>query len=369
MSVVDHTQPETICIALTLGDPAGIGPEIAAKALTGANLPPHAFIFAVGPARALRKELDALGHDAVPLVVAHKWKELQAVATPERIHILEPPPPPGGDWADVTPGTVCAEGGEAAFQAAMMAARLARDGFIDAICTGPIHKKALQLAGHPFPGHTEILASVSETRRAVMLLQGGGLRVALATIHAPLHIVPRLINVPALVETLWIVNDALRRDWGIAAPRIAVTGLNPHAGDGGVLGSEEETVIGPAIRQACEKGLCATGPWPADTVFHKMLQGAFDVVLAMYHDQGLAVLKTLAFEDGVNITLGLPFIRTSVDHGTAMDIAGRGQANPRSLERALNDAVFLARNRRATRAPSSACGAHAAAGAQKDATA
>jgi len=331
-----------VSIAVTLGDPAGVGPEIVAKALTGDAAPQEARCVVVGPARHLRAALDALGLPAA-LNVTNDPKQIAWDAP--GIALLEPPRE--GGWPDVKAGTVCAEGGEAAFQAVWLAAQMAVEGAVDAICTAPLHKQALQMAGHRFPGHTEILAAAAGVKRVVMLLQGGGLRVALVTIHAPVAEVPRLVTFDSVRETVHIVHAAMIRDWGIAAPRIAVTGLNPHAGDGGVLGGEEIAIISPAIAALRAEGVGASGPWPADTVFHQMLKGAFDVVVAMYHDQGLAAMKTIAFDEGVNITLGLPFIRTSVDHGTAMDIAGQNKANPLSLLCALREAADLARRRKA----------------------
>lgn len=340
------TSTRSTRVAITLGDPAGVGPEILARALAEGKIPEGADYFVIGPARHLRAAIERLGVP-VDLCVANGIESARKMIaeSPQFIVVLEPKRDDA--WPDVPLGRVCAEGGEAAFRSIELAIRLAMNGDIDAICTAPLHKKALRLAGHDYPGHTEILADLSGAERVVMLLQGGGLRVSMVTIHMALTETARHIteeNVRTVVE---ITNDALRCDWGIETPRVAVTGYNPHAGDDGLFGCEEDAAIVPAIMAVREQGVDASGPWPADTVFHQMLQGRFDVIVAMVHDQALGPLKTLAFDSGVNITLGLPFIRTSVDHGTAMDIAGQGVANPESLLCALRDAVEMAGRRRA----------------------
>ena len=218
---------------------------------------------------------------------------------------------------------------------------LARE--FDAVVTAPVQKSVINDAGVAFTGHTEYLAQRTNTARVVMMLVGGGLRVALATTHLPLSEVPRAITRELIVETVRILDADLRRRFGIARPRIKVAGLNPHAGEAGYLGREEIEVVAPALRALAGEGIDVSGPYPADTLYTPtMLEGA-DATLAMFHDQGLPVLKHASFGRGVNVTLGLPIVRTSVDHGTALDRAGRGEADPGSLREAMSLAFELAR--------------------------
>ena len=229
------------------------------------------------------------------------------------------------------------------------AVSLCSEGLLDAITTGPISKAALNLAGYHFPGHTEMLAARTGAGRVAMMLTGSRLRVVLVTIHRALADVVPAITVEAIVELIRLTDRALRTDFGLTAPRIAVAGLNPHGGEGGMFGREEIDIIAPAVHHCLRLGINADGPHPPDTVFHRAASGRFEVVVCMYHDQGLIPFKLLHFHDGVNVTLGLPFIRTSVDHGTAYDIAGRGVADCRSLEQAVALAADLAENRRRSR--------------------
>jgi 4-hydroxythreonine-4-phosphate dehydrogenase len=223
---------------------------------------------------------------------------------------------------------------------------LCGEGLLDAITTGPISKAALNLAGYPFPGHTEMLAARTGTKRVAMMLTGSRLRVVLVTIHRALADVVPAITDEAIIELITLTDRALRTDFGLAKPRIAVAGLNPHGGEGGMFGREEIDIIAPAVRHCTRLGITVDGPFPPDTVFHQAASDRFDVVVCMYHDQGLIPFKLLHFHDGVNVTLGLPLIRTSVDHGTAYDIAGRGVADCRSLKQAVALAAELAENRR-----------------------
>ncbi len=329
-------------IAVTLGDPGGVGPEIVARALTG-DLPPEGRYVVVGPAEPFRQALRALGAEglAASLCVLQD----PAAIDWEKGGLTALEPEGSGRWPAFELGRITAHGGDAAFQSLCLAIRLAMDGRADGICTAPLHKQGLHLAGHDFVGHTEILAHEAGVRRVVMLLQGGGLRVALVTTHAPIRQLADLITPTAVRETIEIVHRSLVQDWAFVRPRIAVTGLNPHAGDGGVLGDEEALVIRPVLEAVRANGIPVEGPLAADTVFHAMREGRYDCVVAMYHDQALGALKTVAFHEGVNITLGLPFIRTSADHGSAMDIAPRYCANPGSMRCALRDAVILAQSR------------------------
>jgi 4-hydroxythreonine-4-phosphate dehydrogenase len=219
-------------------------------------------------------------------------------------------------------------------------------GEFDAIVTAPVHKGVINDAGVPFPGHTEFLARLTGTPRVVMMLTSGELRVALATTHLPLRAVSAALSVDSLCATAAIVARDLARWWSIREPRLAVCGLNPHAGEGGHLGDEEQRVIAPAIERMRAQGIRASGPLPADTAFVPQVLAGFDAVLAMYHDQGLPVVKHAGFERAVNVTLGLPIVRTSPDHGTAFDLAGTGRADRRSLAAAVELATRLAAQRR-----------------------
>ncbi|GAB5508143.1 MAG: 4-hydroxythreonine-4-phosphate dehydrogenase PdxA [Rhizobiaceae bacterium] len=232
------------------------------------------------------------------------------------------------------------------------AVALTLEGKAAAVVTNPIAKKRLYDAGFAHPGHTEYLAHLAERAtghavRPIMMIAGSDLRTVPVTIHVPLAEVPRLLSVEAIVETTRIVHSALRNEFGIAAPRIAVSGLNPHAGEGGSLGTEDGAIIAPAIEQLRNEGMNVSGPLPADTMFHAQARSGYDAAVCMYHDQALIPAKMLAFDEGVNVTLGLPFVRTSPDHGTAFDIAGKGIARPNSLVAALKMAAEMAARRAA----------------------
>jgi 4-hydroxythreonine-4-phosphate dehydrogenase (EC 1.1.1.262) len=317
-------------IALTCGEPAGIGPEIAVKArqALGKRLP---FFWIGDPAHL--PEGSAWQGITAPFEAA----EVPAEALPVLLHRFPDPQPPG----QPTPGN-------AAEVVAVIAraVSLVQSGAASAICTSPIHKKALKDgAGFAFPGHTEFLPSLAGVDQVVMMLACPGLRVVPATIHIPLAEVPATLTQELLDSVLSITDAALRRDFGIAAPRIWVTGLNPHAGEGGAMGAEDAAVIAPVIERLRAKGLRLTGPLPADTMFHGGARARYDCAVAMYHDQALIPIKTIDFAGGVNVTLGLPFIRTSPDHGTAFDIAGKGVADPSSLVAALEMASEMAQAR------------------------
>jgi 4-hydroxythreonine-4-phosphate dehydrogenase len=305
-------------IGVTVGDPAGIGPEIVVQALAGDS--GCAAVRVYGDAEALER---AGKLPAGVEVVAHA----SATVTPGK------------------PDPAAAEGIVAAIRAA---ADDCLAGRLDAMVTAPISKEVLAKGGFSYPGHTELLEEVAGGH-AVMLLVGGSLRVGLATIHCALREVADRLTPGGIAETLQVMHSDLERRFGVARPRIAVCGLNPHAGEGGRFGDEEARIVAPAIEAAREQGVDARGPFSADSLFHRAASGEFDAVLAMYHDQGLAPLKTHAFGDAVNVTLGLPLVRTSVDHGTAFDIAGCGRASDSSMRAALELARTLARNERAAR--------------------
>jgi 4-hydroxythreonine-4-phosphate dehydrogenase len=234
-----------------------------------------------------------------------------------------------------------AEGGRAAYDAIVRAVADATGGGVDAVATGPISKEALRLAGLPWRGHTDLIAHLTGARHVAMMFHSPALRVVLATVHIPLAEVPRALTRASLEATIDLTGRELPR-FGVPTPRIAVAGLNPHAGEHGLFGNEEAAVIGPAIEACRTRGVEVSGPFPGDTIFGRARRGEFDVVVACYHDQGLIPVKLLAFGEAVNVTLGLPIVRTSVDHGTAFDIAGRGIANPESMIAAVLLAARLA---------------------------
>ncbi|KAG8149533.1 4-hydroxythreonine-4-phosphate dehydrogenase PdxA [Burkholderia catarinensis] len=321
-------------IAITTGEPAGVGPELTVQALRdAAQRWPDAHFTVLGDAALLDARAAAVGAGQAalagggPVSVAH-----HALAVPAHAGKL-----------DAANGRYVLGLLDAAIDGALA-------GRYDAIVTAPLQKSTINDAGVPFTGHTEYLAERTHTPRVVMMLAGTGdrpLRVALATTHLPLKDVSAALTVDGLVETLAIIDRDLRRDFGLAAPRILVTGLNPHAGENGYLGREEIDVISPALARANAQGIDARGPYPADTLFQPRHLADADCVLAMFHDQGLPVLKYATFGEGINVTLGLPIIRTSVDHGTALDLAGTGRADPGSMIAALDTAVTMARHRRA----------------------
>jgi len=318
--------PRTAPLALTCGEPAGIGPEIAAKAWRAlgarrpfvwigdpAHLPPDVPVRAVS---APREALDVAG-SALPVLV-HRFP------------------------APARPGRPAPDNAAEVIAVIARAVRLAQAGAVAGLVTGPIHKQALQEgAGFAHPGHTEYLAALAGVDHVAMMLAGAGLRVVPATIHVALAQVPALITPARLQRTIRLVHAAMGRDFGLPGPRIAVAGLNPHAGEGGRMGREETEVIAPAIAALRAEGLAVTGPHAADTMFHAAARARYDVAVTMYHDQGLIPLKTLDFAGGVNVTLGLPFVRTSPDHGTAFDIAGQGRADATSLIAALGLAAEM----------------------------
>jgi 4-hydroxythreonine-4-phosphate dehydrogenase len=320
-------------VALTCGEPAGVGPEIAAHArkTLGNSLP----FFWIGDPRHLPADcayqlIDALeqahqvAHDVLP-VLAHPFS------------------------SPATPGTANPDHARDVIAVIARAVGLVQSGDAAAICTAPINKKALKDgAGFAFPGHTEYLAALGGVEHVVMMLACPDLRVVPVTIHIPLAEVPAALTAEALEQTLRITHAGLQRDFGLTAPRIAVAGLNPHAGEGGAMGHEEQRLISPVLDKLRAEGMQIAGPLPADTMFHAAARARYDVAVCMYHDQALIPIKTIDFAGGVNLTLGLPFIRTSPDHGTAFDIAGQGVADPTSLIAALRMAQMMATAREAS---------------------
>ncbi len=330
-------------LVLTGGEPAGIAPEITLAAWRRLRSR-HPF-YLLGDADHLATTARRLGLD-VPIARIDQPAEALAVvrrALPVLHRPLPAPPEPGHPQVENAPAVIAAiEEGVAQVMA----------GEASALVTNPISKQVLKEgAGFPHPGHTEFLAALAGALRPVMMLAGGGLRVVPLTIHIPLAAVPAAVTPELIIETVRVMDAALRRDFAISGPRIAVAGLNPHAGEGGHMGREEIEIIAPALERLRAEGFTLAGPLPADTMFHEAARRGFDAALAMYHDQALIPIKTLAFDSGVNITLGLPFIRTSPDHGTAFDIAGKGIARPDSLVAALEEAARMARARRKERKP------------------
>ncbi len=315
-----------------MGDAAGIGPEITLKLLADASLPVRPIV--IGDGALLRRTAAMLG---IELEVDKIDHPRFACLRPGAVDVIEAGEPLG----EVRSGTVDARCGAAAYAYIRKAIELANAGDIDAIVTAPIHKEALAAANVPFPGHTEMLARFANAERTAMMLANEHLRVVLVTIHLALREAIDQITIESELQAIRLADHGAR-SFGIARPRVAVAGLNPHAGEGGLFGIEEIEIIKPAIDQARAEGIDASGPWPGDTVFMQARQGHFDVVVAQYHDQGLIPVKYLGLEDGVNITLGLPFVRTSPDHGTAFDIAGKCIADPASMRNALIQAVRLA---------------------------
>lgn len=310
----------TAPVALTCGDPAGVGPEIALAAweTLGTDLP---FVWLGDPRHLPRR---------TPIAVVADMAEVAAAAA-RALPVL-----PVDFAAPATPGLPDLRNAPGTVAAIERAVALARSGAISAVCTCPISKKVLiDGAGFAHPGHTEFLAALAGVERVVMMLACPELRVVPATIHIPLAEVPAALTVRLLDETIRTTRDALIRDFGIAAPRIAVAGLNPHAGEGGAIGREEVEIIAPLIEALRAEGFDLRGPLSADTMFHAAARTGYDAAIAMYHDQALIPIKTIDFAGGVNVTLGLPFVRTSPDHGTAFDIAGQGKADPASLIAAL----------------------------------
>jgi 4-hydroxythreonine-4-phosphate dehydrogenase len=334
-------------IAITTGEPAGVGPELTVQALAGAAVHwPNARFTVLGDAALLEERARSVGVDW-PALLADRADSADGADSADNARVRVQHRPLG---APSQPGKLDAANGRYVLGLLDSAIDGAVAGRFDAIVTAPLQKSTINDAGVPFTGHTEYLAERTHTPRVVMMLAGTGerpLRVALATTHLPLKDVSAALSIDGLVETLRIVDHDLRHHFGLAAPRILVTGLNPHAGENGYLGREEIDVISPALKLANAQGIDARGPYPADTLFQPRHLRDADCVLAMFHDQGLPVLKYATFGEGINVTLGLPIIRTSVDHGTALDLAGTGRADSGSLIAAIDTAVSMAQHRRA----------------------
>ncbi len=316
-------------LLVTMGDPAGVGPEVTLKALAAWPAEDRPNVLVIGDPACLASEAKAA---RLPFL-AEPVSDPSAFGRGHgRIGVLAISPVPREFWAS---GKVEARAGRAAFEALVSATSVLVAGQADGLVTAPVSKEAIVLSGTHFLGHTEYLAQESRARRAVMFFVTPSIRVALVTTHVALRKVPLLLTTDAILETVVIVDEALRARFGVARPRIGVCGLNPHAGEHGLFGSEDERVIAPAIAAAKAKGIQVEGPLPADALLPQAAEGAWDAAVALYHDQGMIAAKVAGGKRAVNVTLGLPFVRTSVAHGTAFDIAGRGTADPTSMGEAL----------------------------------
>ena len=326
-------------IAITMGDPAGIGPEVTAKALLSDQIHQRCRPFVIGSAAAIQNALQTIGSGA-PVRAVHSPAQVEG--DPGTIEVLDLE---NLDHGIIEPGRVSAEAGRASVEWVLKAGELAASGSVQAIATAPINKEACRLAGYRDVGHMEIFQSQTGASEVTTMLMAGRLRVVHLTTHRSLRAACDYVtrsNVLAKIE----LTDRSFREWGWASPRIGIAALNPHASDGGLIGDEESREIAPAVEAARAQGIDAAGPIPADTIFNQAIDGAYDAVLAMYHDQGHIPVKVHDWAKSVSVNLGLPFIRTSVDHGTAFDIAWRGIADHESMLEAIGVAASLAAERR-----------------------
>lgn len=312
-------------IAITMGDPAGIGPEVALKALSSERVRRAARPVIIGDLALLRRLSEKLGLKSPPASNVINLSTL--------------------DLKKLGPGRPTIESSRAMVSYIQEAVKMAVNGYADAMVTGPINKESASLAGFKFPGHTEFIAHLTGVKDFSMMLGGDMIKVVLVTIHEPIKKVPGLITLKNVLKTIKITDSSFKKFFGIKKPCIAVCGLNPHAGEGGLFGDEEIKIIAPAVNKARSAGINAIGPLPPDTVFFRMRKGEFDCAVCMYHDQGLIPLKLMHFENAVNVTLGLPIIRTSVDHGTAYGMAWKGKASAESMIAAVEMAASMAGKR------------------------
>ena len=320
-------------VAVTMGDPSGIGPEVVGKAARNPAVRRACRVVIVGDGPSLERAR------------APRWPVQETETAPGTDAAVRVEPVTRLNPSAGRPGRPTRSGGEASYRYILRAVDLVRIGAADAMATAPISKKALNDAGHAWPGHTELLADLTRTRDVRMMLYGRRLKVVLVTVHLPLTEVAAALTRGRVRTTIDVTDRALRQWFGVDRPRLAVAALNPHGGEDGMFGQEERRVIRPAVRDCANRGMNVTGPVPADSLFHRAAAGEYDAVVCMYHDQGLGPFKLLHFTDGVNLTLGLPLIRTSVDHGTAYDIAGKGVADARSMKQAILLAAELAGRR------------------------
>ena len=334
-------------IGITMGDPAGVGPEIIVRALTDPMLFASCRPVVLGDGAILSESVSRLAEKGLitgeiainPIEAPSRGKGKPGVI--DLIPLSEL------GFGAVQPGRPVVAGGKAMVNYILRAVNMALQNEIQGMVTAPISKVLMHQAGYKYDGHTQLIAHETKTDDYVMMLAGTKLRVVLVTIHCALKAVPGLLTHKGVYKTIVMTAKALKEDLGFESPRLAVAALNPHAGEEGLFGTEEQEIIVPAISQARQEGYDVKGPFPADTLFHQAAAGRFEAVVCMYHDQGLIPLKLLHFSDAVNATLGLPIVRTSVDHGTAYDIAGTGSADPSSLKAAVLMATEMARNRAA----------------------
>lgn len=327
-----------------MGDPAGVGAEVIVKALVDPALRRKARYIIYGMNELLHYAADLAEFDVF------WWRDHfngRLRAYPHDVVVVDYDQYSMLGNAIRQPSKM---GGEASMRFCMDAIDAARQGIIDAVVTAPIAKESWKMAGYRYPGHTELFAERTGSRRFAMMFAGGPLKVVLATVHIPLNSLWGRLNIGTVFQPIELLHEALVNWFDIPKPRIAVCGVNPHASENGQFGDEEERIISPAILMARERGIDATGPYPPDTVFMRARAGGFDAVVAMYHDQGLIPVKLLAFDQAVNLTIGLPIVRTSPDHGTAFDIVGRNRANPGSMRSAIEMAVDLAIKRHGAKA-------------------
>ncbi len=327
-------------VTVTMGDPAGVGPEVVLKALADPAVRKVCHPLVVGDWGVLQKARKGKTH--YPRL--ESWEVGQSIERgKDVVPVLSLSSLSIKDSKPGRPSKAC---GQAAYDYIKAATELIVSRMADALATAPINKKVLHLAGYPYPGHTEILAELTHTEKYRMMLLGKRLKVVLATVHLPLVQVPKQLTPKRVRVTIELTYQSLRKYFGIPRPRIAVAAFNPHAGEDGIFGREEQRIILPAIKKASGQGIRVDGPLPADSLFYQAVQGEYDAVVCMYHDQGLIPLKLLHFFGGVGLTLGLPFIRTSVDHGTAYEIAGKNRADESSMKEAILLAAGLVRQKK-----------------------
>jgi len=324
-------------IGITMGDPSGIGPEIICKLIHEDDVFEICRPVVIGDPGVLADYADP----SVQLKEIVSTGEVQG--KPGFLEVIKIS---ALDKCDYLPGNPTHAGGVAMVKYILAAVDMSLKGDISAMVTCPLNKALMNRAGYNYEGHTQLISHLTDTEDYVMMLAGNKLRVTLVTIHCALKDVPVKLTKDNVLKTISMTASSLEKDFGIKSPRIAVTALNPHAGEEGLFGQEETSIIRPAIEEAIKSGYDVTGPYPADTLYPKAVSGGYDAVVNMYHDQGLIPLKLLHFSDGVNVTLGLPVIRTSVDHGTAYDIAGKGIADHNSLKSAVLMAAEMVKNRR-----------------------
>jgi 4-hydroxythreonine-4-phosphate dehydrogenase len=321
-------------VALTMGDPAGIGPEIVARTFADPRFRDENRAIVIGDAAILERAVKLL---ELSLRLNEISEPEEAAFEPGTVDVLAETDLP----EDLPFGELDARAGDAAFRYVERATQLASAGRVAAVATAPLNKEAMHLAGHKYPGHTEILAELTGTEDYAMMLVTDELKVIHVSTHVSLREAIERVRPDRELAVIRLAHKSLRK-LGVERPRVAVAGLNPHAGENGLFGTEDLERIAPAVEEAKEEGIDATGPWPPDTVMMRARRGSFDIVVVQYHDQGHIPVKLMGFDTGVNVTVGLPFFRTSVDHGTAFDIAGSGKADPASLRAALDLARTLA---------------------------